>query len=71
MKMLLDSHSSLWSITGDDRLSQTTEKKLLNAQAMAEDLQLLRRDDRLSTYDTKLTDLVIKKRNRNFITFEP
>ena len=30
MKVLLDTHAFLWSITGDDRLSKTAEKTFLN-----------------------------------------
>ncbi len=30
MKVLLDTHAFLWSITGDDRLSETAEKTFLN-----------------------------------------
>ena len=30
MKVLLDTHAFLWSITGDDRLSKIAEKAFLN-----------------------------------------
>ena len=32
MKVLLDTHAFLWSITGDDRLSKTAEKTFLDPQ---------------------------------------
>ena len=32
MKVLLDTHAFLWSITGDDRLSETAEKTFLNPE---------------------------------------
>jgi PIN domain nuclease of toxin-antitoxin system len=32
MKVLLDTHAFLWSITGDDRLSKTAEKIFLDPE---------------------------------------